>query len=318
MEKNTIQTEIFCPEDLPEDIRLKLFSDPQRPLIQDGKVYVALDPEVVCIPDSPAGYNIACRILQKKNGFQSVPQNTGELYERMMNDPYFKPDPAMMKKYGIRMDAKRFAAVFRAFSPVEKDLYSILTSMAPVEAGDTLFPVDYQTAVFIKNAEGQSSEDIAEFIEAVIGTLETEGITDVHAGISREFPDISALKDSCAEALEALRLGIKYQPKQHVYAADRQTLDQIVDSIPDAQKRIILQTFFRQRPSGGLPEETIETVRVFFKNDLNLTAASKQLFIHRNTLNYRLDKIKKEFGLDLRLFEDAVVFRIISEIANQS
>ena len=58
-------------------------------------------------------------------------------------------------------------------------------------------------------------------------------------------------------------------------------------------------------------EEMLETVRVFFRNDLNLTATSKQLFIHRNTLNYRLDKIRKETGLDLRSFEDAVIFRII-------
>ena len=66
----------------------------------------------------------------------------------------------------------------------------------------------------------------------------------------------------------------------------------------------------------GLPGEThdemLETVRVFFFFFLNLTAASKQLFIHRNTLNYRLDKIKKETGLDLRSFEDAVIFRIVS------
>ena len=66
--------------------------------------------------------------------------------------------------------------------------------------------------------------------------------------------------------------------------------------------------------SNKLTDEMMETVRVFFQNDLNITAASRQLFIHRNTLNYRLDKIKKDFGLDLRCFQDAVVFRIISEI----
>ena len=61
----------------------------------------------------------------------------------------------------------------------------------------------------------------------------------------------------------------------------------------------------------------METVSVFFRNDLNLTAASKQLFIHRNTLNYRLDKIRKDTGLDLRHFQDAVVFRIVIEIPEE-
>ena len=61
----------------------------------------------------------------------------------------------------------------------------------------------------------------------------------------------------------------------------------------------------------------LDTVRVFFRSDLNLTAASRQLFIHRNTLNYRLDKIKKAFGLDLRTFQDAVVFKLISEFPDR-
>ena len=61
----------------------------------------------------------------------------------------------------------------------------------------------------------------------------------------------------------------------------------------------------------------LDTVRVFFDNDLNLTAASKQLFIHRNTLNYRLDKIKKDFGLDLRSFRDAVIFKSVSEMTDE-
>ena len=77
-----------------------------------------------------------------------------------------------------------------------------------------------------------------------------------------------------------------------------------------------MRHFIGNQSENRLSEETLETVRVFFQNDLNLTAASKQLYIHRNTLNYRLDKIRKDFGLDLRSFQDAVIFRVISEIAN--
>ncbi len=66
-----------------------------------------------------------------------------------------------------------------------------------------------------------------------------------------------------------------------------------------------------------MPDELLETVRVFFRNDLNLTAASRELFVHRNTLNYRLDKIRKETGLDLRSFRDAVIFQILSGIPDE-
>lgn len=318
MDKEYIQAEFCRSEDLPDEIRQKLVSDPGKALIHERRIYVLLDQNVICVPDDHAGYELACGITQKRNGTFSAPGNTAEMYEKIFIDPYYQPDPALLKKLGIPQVKKRCAAVFRSFSPIDKDLCSILSGMAPVEAGDALFPIDYQTAAFIKNAERQSPDEVTEFVEAVIGTLETEGITDVRAGIGREFTDVSGLREGCAQALEALRLGMKYHRKHHVYTADRQTLDQIVDSIPDEQKRIILESFFRHGSAAALSEETLETVRVFFQNDLNLTAASKQLFIHRNTLNYRLDKIRKEFGLDLRSFQDAVVFRIVSEIANQS
>ena len=126
------------------------------------------------------------------------------------------------------------------------------------------------------------------------------------------------IRTSYMEAESALKLGMRYHRQEHVFIYEEQTLERIVDSIPEDQKEEILKLFFGTDSEHGLSDEMLETVRVFFRNDLNLTAASKQRFIHRNTLNYRLDKIKKDYGLDLRSFQDAVIFRVISEIASKS
>ena len=82
-------------------------------------------------------------------------------------------------------------------------------------------------------------------------------------------------------------------------------------------KKQIRDEFRQIRAGETFSDEMLETVRVFFMNDLNLTAASRQLFIHRNTLNYRLDKIRKISGLDLRKFHDAVIFSVIALIPQE-
>ena len=94
-------------------------------------------------------------------------------------------------------------------------------------------------------------------------------------------------------------------------------IERILNCIPKERAAEIRREYPNICSDDGLTDEIRETVSVFFRNDLNLTAASKQLFIHRNTLNYRLDKIRRETGLDLRSFHDAVIFRILSGLAEK-
>ena len=146
---------------------------------------------------------------------------------------------------------------------------------------------------------------------------ETEGIPGISAGIGSIMSDPGLLRISYGEAKQALALGWKYHVDERVFVFSCQTLERIIDSIPTRTKEEIRQSVFCNGSSEILTEEMLDTVRVFFRSDLNLTAAARQLFIHRNTLNYRLDKIKKAFGLDLRTFQDAVVFKLISEFPDR-
>lgn len=315
MERSEIQAKIFQPEDLPQDLRDELAFTPDHIMIHDNQIYMQLDHMYICLPNNRTGTELAYTIARRKRGSGGRPASAAEIYERLLYDPDYHPERSLITEYRIKENTPRCVAVFRSVNPLDKDLHSIITSMAPVEAGDAVISADFQTAVLIKDTEGQSDEEVSEFIEAVIGTMESEGITDIHAGTGRKCADIHGIRNGYIEGLRAVELGMRYHRQDRVYAFDKQTLEMIVDSIPDETKKSILKTFFRHGPTDGLSDELLETVRVFFRNDLNLTAASRQLFIHRNTLNYRLDKIRKDFGLDLRSFQDAVIFRIVSEIA---
>ena len=316
MQRDVNETRICRPDDLSPEIRRELASSHTHTFTHEGRIYVQLDQTVLCLPDDAAGSELAYAVASRNSSF-SRPQSAGEVYQRILTDPDYMPDPGLLREYRIDRDKICRVAVFRSFSPTDRDLYSIIVSMAPVESGDAVIPVDYRTAVFIKDQRDRSAEDSAEFFEAVIGTMESEGIVDIRAGIGSEHSGISGIRTGYREGLRAIQLGMRYHLQDLVYESDRQTLEMIVDSIPDDTKKEIMAKFFGSGSGSGLNAETLETVRVFFRNDLNLTAASKQLFIHRNTLNYRLDKIRKDYGLDLRSFHDAVVFRIITEIAGE-
>ena len=318
MEKEIIQTGICRYDDLPAAICEQLSSAPEHFCISGDRIYLMIEQEVFCLRNDPAGNKLVYAILRKdRESFPSM-RNAQDVYERLLKDPGFHPDPSLFRKYRIRQTGKRGIAVFQSFSVPDKDLCSMISAMVPAETGDSIIPINYRTAVFIKDLEGQTKEEMREFIEAVIGTIETEGYADICAGIGREYSDIEGIRTSYMEAESALKLGMRYHRQEHVFIYEEQTLERIVDSIPEDQKEEILKLFFGTDSEHGLSDEMLETVRVFFRNDLNLTAASKQLFIHRNTLNYRLDKIKKDYGLDLRSFQDAVIFRVISEIASKS
>ena len=317
MEKKKEEIQICRPNDLSDEIRNELASAQDHVCLKDDRIYLQIDQSVFCFPNSPASKELVFTINNKYGSKCQKPCSYKEVLEKILKDPNYQPDSAILRTYGVRLNSRRCAAVLRAYSPIETDLCSLISSMAPLERGDAMISVDYQTAVYVKDLDHQSIEEMQEFVDAMIGTMETEGIVDIRAGIGCECYDINGIRRSFDEGNEAIQTGMRFQRHDHVFVYSKQTLERIIDSIPSEEKEMLLRGFFGNKSENRLSEETLETVRVFFQNDLNLTAASKQLYIHRNTLNYRLDKIRKDFGLDLRSFQDAVIFRVISEIANE-
>ena len=317
MKEKNGEMEISRYDDLSDKIRSTLASAPDHFCILDNRIYLQINKSIFIFPNNPAFSELVFSISKKPDDQRLKPRNYSEMMEKILNEPDYRPDTAMLRKNSVKQSSRRCAAVFRAFSPIEKDLCSLISSMAPFESGDTVISLDYQTAVYIKDLGNQSIEEMQDFADAMIGTMETEGVVDIRAGIGCECIDINDIRKSCDEGNCAIQLGMRFHRQDHVFVYAKQTLERIIDSIPEEKKAAILRIFFGTDTENRLSEETIETVRVFFQNDLNLTAASKQLYIHRNTLNYRLDKIRKDFGLDLRSFQDAVIFRIITEIANE-
>ena len=317
MDGQSYTAKLYNPEDLPENILTEMKKTSGQVYAFEGRIYLALHDKVCCLPDDSSGREFAFLLKQDRPERKQKPQTPIEIYDRILNDPSYLPDAALARQYGIGPKARLCVMVLRSEMPPDRDLASLVSAMAPIEDRDGVVPLDYRTSALVRDLAGQTAEEMAEYAEAVIGTMETEGYPGICAGIGGVTEGVDGLRRSLEEGKEALTLGKRYHRQDSVFVFGQQTLEKIVDAIPAEQRGALRRLVFGENGNGRLSDEMLDTVRVFFDNDLNLTAASKQLFIHRNTLNYRLDKIKKDFGLDLRSFRDAVIFKIVSEMTDE-
>lgn len=191
----------------------------------------------------------------------------------------------------------------------ERPLTEILRELAPLEENDLLAEDGAGRALMIK--AGADPEEIAEFALALIDTVEGETGVRLKAGVSGVHGAPEEWPAGYREALEALETGDRFHPKTPVLVYSHQMLERMAEQIPAATRKALRRQVFGEHPERILTEETVETAEHFFEADLNLSVAARRMFVHRNTLTYRLDRIRKETGLDLRVFRDAVIFRLV-------
>ena len=318
MSSEVIQAQILQRKDLPDDLLVALDQSPDHLCRMNGYIYHVVGTSVLCCPDSEAGNELVRLTLSSAQKNTAIPEDPVQMMSRIFSSIDYVPDQKMLRKCRIDPDGRYCVAVFQALSPQAADLHSLFSAIVPTEKDDIVIPVEHQSVALVRNLKRQSTEEFAEYTEAVLGTMEVEGISGITAGIGREAEKITGLRNSYLDAKNAIRIGTRYHSKKRVFQYTEQGIERILECIPADKQYQIRHCMFGDFSGEKLSGEMLETARVFFLNDLNLTATSRQLFIHRNTLNYRLDKIKKDFGLDLRSFNDALVFRIITGIADET
>ena len=141
---------------------------------------------------------------------------------------------------------------------------------------------------------------------------ETAHQMTVGIGCSRNVLD--ELRESFAEARRAIEVGRVFQPEDSIFIFNRLILERFLMELPQDISAYYHNLLFNRRTARLFNEEMLYTIDMFFKKDLNLSDTARQLYIHRNTLVYRLDKVQRQTGLDLRSFEDAVTFKILMEL----
>ena len=207
------------------------------------------------------------------------------------------------------LPAAACVVVLRPEEKPARPLMETVRELAPMEENDLLAEDGAGRVLMIK--AGEDPEEIAEFTQAMLDTVEEETGTRMKAGVSEVHRGPEEWPAAYREALSALETGDRSHPRAKVQVYGHQKLERMMALIPPEERRRLRREVFGDHPERILTEEMLETAEAFLDADLNLSVAARQMFVHRNTLVYRLDRLQRETGLDLRVFRDAVIFRIL-------
>ncbi|NLK73795.1 MAG: PucR family transcriptional regulator, partial [Clostridiales bacterium] len=144
----------------------------------------------------------------------------------------------------------------------------------------------------------------------LVDMLNTEAMTKVHVAYGTIINEIKDVSRSYKEAKMALDVGKIFYSGKNVVAYNNLGIGRLIYQLPMPLCKMFIKEIFEGKSPDEFDEETLATINKFFENNLNVSETSRQLYIHRNTLVYRLDKLQKSTNLDLRVFEDAITFKI--------
>ena len=190
----------------------------------------------------------------------------------------------------------------------------------PVETVQNIFP-DRQTSFVLSMGEddvvlvqqlGDNVEmsDLEKTAAQIEETLRVNGESTVVVGIGTVATHLRDLAKSYKEAQMAIEVGKVFDTEKYIISYENLGIGRLIYQLPTTLCEMFLQEVFKKNPIDALDKETLFTINKFFENNLILSETARKLFVHRNTLVYRLEKIKKLTGLDLREFDDAITFKV--------
>ena len=220
------------------------------------------------------------------------------------------------KKLHIETNVKRI--VFIIETQHEKDVNALETvrSLFSTKTKDFITAVDEKNIILVKEVKpGETYDDLEKTATSIVDMLNTESLTRVSVAFGTIVNEIKDVSRSYKEAKMALDVGKIFYSSKNVVAYSKLGIGRLIYQLPLPLCRMFIKEIFDGKSPDEFDEETLTTINKFFENSLNVSETSRQLYIHRNTLVYRLDKLQKSTGLDLRVFEDAITFKIALTIA---
>lgn len=216
------------------------------------------------------------------------------------------------KKLHIDTEAKR--VIFIIETSHEKDSVALdnVRNLLGGKSRDFVTAVDEKNIIVVKElADKDESRELEKMAKEMMEILRAESEDDkIHIAYGTVVNDIKEVSKSYKEAKLALDVGKIFFDEKDIVAYSTLGIGRLIYQLPIPLCKMFIKEIFEGKSPDEFDEETLTTINKFFENSLNVSETSRQLYIHRNTLVYRLDKLQKSTGLDLRVFEDAITFKI--------
>lgn len=215
------------------------------------------------------------------------------------------------KELHFESEGHRIVFLIKFYGHTDLLPYEMVQGLFPDRSHDYVISVGESDIVLVKEVEADC--DIAEMEQLAAGiaeTLNSEFFVKVSIGISTVSESLKDLARAYKEARVAIEVGKVFDTEKSIVSYENLGIGRLVYQLPTTLCEIFLEEVFKKGSIESLDRETLMTVQAFFENNLNVSETSRKLFVHRNTLVYRLEKIRKLTGLDLREFEHAITFKV--------
>ena len=220
------------------------------------------------------------------------------------------------KKLRVDVAKKRIVFIIETERSRDNSALETVRSIFSAKGRDFITAVDEKNIILVKEAEpDETYEDMNRTARVIVDMLNTEAMAKVHVAYGNFVNDIKEVSRSYKEAKMALDVGKIFFDDQRVAAYNSLGIGRLIYQLPMSLCKMFLKETIDMKTLDEFDDEILNTIYKFFENNLNVSETSRQLYIHRNTLVYRLDKLQKMTGLDLRIFEDAITFKIALMVA---
>ena len=220
------------------------------------------------------------------------------------------------KKLHIDTDVKRVVYIIETHNEKDVNALETVRSLFASKTKDFITAVDEKNIILVKEVrQGESYVELDKTANMILDMLNTEAMTKVRVAYGTVINDIKEVSRSYKEAKMALDVGKIFYASKNVIAYSNLGIGRLIYQLPIPLCKMFIREVFDGKSPDEFDEETLTTINKFFETSLNVSETSRQLYIHRNTLVYRLDKLQKSTGLDLRVFEDAITFKIALMVA---
>ena len=215
------------------------------------------------------------------------------------------------KKMNVDVNARRVVFVVEQKKKGDSLLLETMKGIYDTGTKDVVTSVDEAHIILVKTlAKADTYEDVNKIAKTLVDTLSMEAMVQVRVAYGSIIEEIKDVSKCYKEASMALDVGRIFYVHKEVLAYNELGIGRLIHQLPYSLCEMFLQEVFRGNAMDQFDKETLATVNAFFENDLNISETARKMYLHRNTLGYRLDKIQKTTGLDVKKFEDALTFKI--------
>ena len=221
------------------------------------------------------------------------------------------------QKLHLEVEKKRIVYLIETKSDKDNLVMELLKSLFIPQSGNYITAVDERNIILIRELDDTENDlDIVDVANTIVDMLNTEAMLNVRVAYGIPINELKDVSKSYKEAKMALDVGNIFYSHLRIISYEKLGIGRLIYQLPVNLCRIFVKEIYKDTLPDEIDDEILVTVNKFLENNLNVSETSRQLYIHRNTLVYRIEKLEKAIGLDMRKFDDALTFKIASMVVN--